>query len=59
MFGEDVIYCFLAAVKLQGDLWCFGALVLWCQRLFSVYYSVLTHTGLLGVEDLCEYFAEK
>ena len=30
MFGEDVIYCFLAAVKLQGDLWCFGALVLWC-----------------------------
>lgn len=27
MFGEDVIYCFLAAVKLQGDLWCFGALV--------------------------------
>ena len=27
MFGEDVIYFFMAAVKLQEDLWCFGALV--------------------------------
>ena len=25
MFGEDVIYFFMAAVKLQEDLWCFGA----------------------------------
>ena len=25
MFGEDVIYFFLAAVKSQEDLWCFGA----------------------------------
>ena len=25
MFGEDVIYCFLPAVKSQEDLWCFGA----------------------------------
>ena len=25
MLGEDVIYFFLAAVKSQEDLWCFGA----------------------------------